>query len=554
MSQNENKNDSEIYIVPTQVDKDGRPIAPTRLTLTQDKRENVILPMPITVIPVVFIPGIMGTNLQSTNGEIIWRPPNLDGAGAVLDAVGQLFAFFFRGPATRQKNLNPLEAKVDDRGSVDAGNAGDTMNDKLARERGWGSLLRSSYQPMMCLLQKDLNDVMLQAKLKPWWEGEGMRAPADYGEQKGDAVLTEAELRHAAHYRYEVWAGGYNWIKSNRDSSQELIDYIDKTVLAHYKKTHQRADKVILVTHSMGGLVARAMTHIHNYPSVLGVIHGVMPATGAPATYHHARCGYDGVSSIILGRNAKEVVPVMCNSPGALELIPSADYKEGKPWLKLGGATNEGAQLPKVDVYEEIYKSREWYGLVPAHNEKLLDPANLAAVKNPGGGISLNYQESVATQFDKRVDKVKKFHEAISKKYPSPAYVHYGADSREHSWETVHWKGPVISEDASQQVDKDDHNGSLRLGSSKAPIALEFGEANQPGDGTVPTVSGEAPGQAGINASFRQGDQGKGAYAGANHKGKAQGYDHQGSCNDPRAQWATLHSIIKIAQEANWHD
>jgi len=552
MSQNEN--DSEVLIVPNQVDKEGRPIASTRLTLEQDKRENVILPLPITVIPIVFIPGIMGTNLQSTNGEIIWRPPNTDGAGAILGAVGQMFAFFFRGPATRQKHLNPSDAKVDDRGSVDAGDAGDTLSDKLARERGWGSVMRSCYQPMMSRLQKELNDVMLQTKLKPEWEGEGMRIPADYGEQKGDTALTEDQLKHAANYRYDVWGGGYNWLKSSRDSSKELIDYIDKTVLAHYKKTNQRADKVILVTHSMGGLVARAMAHIHNYPSILGVVHGVMPATGAPATYHHARCGYDGVSSIILGRNAKEVVPVMCNSPGALELIPSADYKDGQPWLKLGGATNDAPQLPKADAYEEIYKSREWYGLVPAHNEKLLDPAGLNQDKGLGENASRNETKSPVDKFDEKVDDVKKFHIDISKKYPSPAYAHFGDDTRQHTWETVHWSGPTWNEGTLMSALKDDYNGGLELGGHNAPITLKFGKATQPGDGTVPAVSGEAPGQAGTNASFRQGDQGKGTYAGMNHKGKTEGYDHQDSYKDPRAQWATLYGIVKIAQEANWHD
>jgi len=554
MSQNEN--DSEVHIVPTQLDKEGHPVASTRLTLAQDKRENVIHAAPITVIPIVFIPGIMGTNLQSANGEIIWRPPNLDGVGAILDAVGQMFAFFFRGPATRQKNLNPSEARVDNRGSVDAGNAGDTLTDKLARERGWGSVMRSSYHPMMSRLQKDLNDVVLQAKLKPYWEGEGMRAPADYGEQKGDAALTEAQLKHAANYRYDVWGGGYNWLKSNRDSAQELIDYIEKTVLAHYKKTNERADKVILVTHSMGGLVARAMAHIHNYPNILGVVHGVMPATGAPATYHHARCGYDGVSSVILGRNAKEVVPVMCNSPGALELVPSADYKGGQPWLKLGGATNDGPQLPGkdsdgiADPYEAIYKSREWYGLVPAHNEKLLDPAGLSGDKKTEEKAPRNKVKSVTNLFDMRVNGVKEFHEAISKKYPSPAYAHFGDDTRQHTWETVHWSGPTWNEDTLTSVLKDDYNGGLELGGNSAPITLKFGKATQAGDGTVPAVSGAAPGLAGANASFRQGDQGKGAYVGPNYKG----YDHQFSYKDPNAQWATLHSIIKIAQEAHWHD
>jgi pimeloyl-ACP methyl ester carboxylesterase len=49
------------------------------------------------------------------------------------------------------------------------------------------------------------------------------------------------------------------------------------------------AEKVIVVTHSMGGMVSRALTEIHQCDKVLGVSHGVLPATGAPAYMPHAR-------------------------------------------------------------------------------------------------------------------------------------------------------------------------------------------------------------------------------------------------------------------------
>ncbi len=536
--------ENEVLIVPSRLGKDGNPQIATRLTLSDDVRPNVILPMPMTVIPVIFIPGIMGTNLQSDNNEIVWRPPNMDGVGAVLGAIGQLFAYFFRGPATRQKNLDSSKVKVDVRGEIGAEN----MSEELARARGWGGIMRSAYHPIMNRLQADLNNIMLKGDLMGLWATDNQRSPADYGDEKSGAALTQDQLKHAAHYRFDVWAGGYNWLQSNRDSGQDLIKFIDGTVLPFYGKN---AQKVILVTHSMGGLVARAICNIHGYDKVLGVVHGVMPATGAAATYHHARCGYEGISSVILGRNAKEVVPVMGNSPGALELVPTADYKDGRPWLKLGDG--DGAlQLPLADPYEEIYKSRAWYGLVPAHNEALLDPAGTAAgsTNEPPSNIP---RKSPTDKYDERIDEVQKFHEAISKKYPGPAYAHYSADSTKPSWETVHWQGASLGNSLLLAVARDNHNGELRLGSGGSVSTVRFAPASEPGDGTVPTTSGAAPGQTDVKASFRQGNQGKGAHNKLDKKGKVTGYEHQDSYNDPRAQWATLYSVIQIAQKADWH-
>jgi alpha-beta hydrolase superfamily lysophospholipase len=47
-----------------------------------------------------------------------------------------------------------------------------------------------------------------------------------------------------------------------------------------------QCEKVIVVTHSMGGLVARALIHPKMgslKDKVLGIVHGVMPAIGAGA-------------------------------------------------------------------------------------------------------------------------------------------------------------------------------------------------------------------------------------------------------------------------------
>lgn len=537
------------YIVPLQANHDSAPTAITVMTPAADTTECVILAGPSAVIPIVFLPGIMGTNLQSAGkdregadkGEAVWRPPNMDGIGPALSAIGQLFSYWLRGAATRQRRLAPGNVLVDPRGPIDTEG---TIDTETAKKRGWGTVMRSAYQPVMCQMERTLNNIMESGELLRWWSEVGQRDPAEYGEELGSTPLTWDDIEHAARYRYDVWAGGYNWLQSNADSGSDIIRYIDDVVLAHYKKTGEAAEKVILVTHSMGGLVGRAVACLHNYGKLLGVVHGVMPATGAPATYHHCRCGYDGMAQIILGSNAGEVTAVMANSPGALELVPMSDYNGGKPWLKLGGMGDHDAQwLPLKDPYEEIYKSREWYGLVPKYHEKFLDPANTGAREHGSSSF---------TRFDMRMEGVEAFHGKISGRYPAPAFVHFGDDMGRLSWGTAHWQGSVVHDPDNAEAVEDDGEGRLRLKSPRGRLGLTFGKAGQAGDGTVPTISGAAPSGSSIAAIFRHGSGGSGRRAVANSNGKKGGYEHQSSYEDVRCQWAAIYSVIKITKEAAW--
>ncbi|RPE74786.1 esterase/lipase family protein [Vulcaniibacterium tengchongense] len=545
------QNNNEVIIDALDRDESGRPVARPRLTPNQDQRDKVCLMPPEAVIPVVFLPGIMGSNLKAKDGgRAVWRPPNMDGVGAILSALGQLFSYWFKGPATRQRELNPPGVEVDPRGSIETEG---TLEREVARDRGWGTVMRSAYNPVMSVMEERLNNLMVLGEMMEWWNDEGRRVPSDYGDQKSNPPLTEDDLKHAAQYRYEVWGGGYNWLQSNVDSANDIKDYIENKVLASYPEDQRGRMKVILVTHSMGGFVARALTEIVGYEKVLGVVHGVMPATGAPAIYHHMRCGYEGVASVILGRDAAEVVAVAAYSPGALQLTPAFDYAGGKPWLKLGdgGASEPGRSLPTSgNPYDEIYKSRAWYGLIPEHNAKLINPAQLTGPaqesKDIYGGMSS------LEAFDLTIDSVRSFHAELAKKYPKPAYCHYGADSGQKTWSEVRWQGTLTALPEQWQVEDDDGNGRLRLTNAGQHVELEFGPPEGMGDGTVSTESGSAPGEAGVQASFRQGNQADGAYARMNGKGKEQGYEHQDSYNDPRAQWATLYGIVRIARQADW--
>ncbi|MFT4257751.1 MAG: hypothetical protein QM599_12470 [Pseudoxanthomonas sp.] len=538
--------------------KSGERIWRTNLTAASDTQAKNLYVKSPAVIPIVFLPGIMGTNLK-TRGQtnVAWRPPN-----TVAGKISSAFTWMWRGPKTRQIMLDMRAVEVDSDGPIRTGDSG--LSEALAKQRGWGSVMASSYHPVMALMQKSLNAIAsfnagtpmksprAGATVRNDWKKSGMIPPAEYGEQFGLPALTEAELIRAAHYLFPVWCAGYNWLQSNFTSGADVKNYIENTVLAHYREKNIPAKKVILVTHSMGGLVGRSLTELHKYKNVLGVVNGVQPATGAPAFYHHARCGYEGAEQVVLGRNAGEVVAVIGNAPGALELAPTFDHDNGKPWLFLHDTkTNKVTRLPSgKNPYAEIYTNPAWYGLVPQENSRYLDLSK----KSSGP------ETSSRGPFVKNVTDVATFHKKIAGKYFSPTYAHYGAESTRHSWESIEWHGDLSLIGKGYQ---DDENGtySNTQGSSggmgySVTYTLKGPElkpgSRQGGDGTVPETSGLAPGaagvKAGVKASFRHGNMGKGGH------NTQKGYDHQSSYLDQRAQWATLYSIIKIAQAADWHE
>ncbi len=551
--------------------KTGDRYAQAYLTPKSDTREkNVYLKVP-AVIPIVFLPGIMGTNLRvKGKSNEAWRPPNLEFKSA-WELITAAWTWSRRNAKERQKILAPDATEVDDSGSIDTGRSG--LSPALAQQRGWGTVMRSCYHPLMAVLQERLNNIArsggvmtnFKPQIAPWWGGQdmtprpgvgpgilagwnhGIAPPADYGAESELPALTETELMQAARYSFDVWCCGYNWLQSNRDSALVNVKkFLEQRVFPHYAAKGIPAEKAILVTHSMGGLVARALTQLHGYDKVLGVVHGVQPATGAPTIYHHMRCGYEDGAQYILGRDAAQVTAVVANAPGALELAPTFDHQDGGPWLFVMDKHNQPCMKPlpaKGDPYTEIYLNPDWYGLVPESNTKYLDLS---------GDQKSDPKYKPRGNFEDLIEDVEQFHRDFARKYHPETYAHYGADTSEdrHGWEKVHWKGdPDLLKNSHDFFD--DGNGAYRFawgaGTMGVALQLEPGRGSA-GDGTVAAPSGAAPGRAGVKASFRHGSQGKGA------KNQDKGYEHQDSYLDPRAQWAALYSIVKIAQLADWYD
>lgn len=587
-------NDNAPVLIQSRTDRNGDHVAQTYLTDVSDQREKVVLAKPY-VIPVLFIPGIMGTNLRnSQNKKRAWRPPNLDVRGS-LDLIGQLFSYAFKSTEERAADLRTPEVEIDPSGPIDVGNSGLPENVLVAR--GWGALMRSSYHPFMGELQDKLNKLSeynfkeCKTEFKEWAAEHGLDAPTAWGASQGNP-LSEDDILHAANYQFDVWAGGYNWLRSNRESGKAIQDLIDNVILPFYnegkkvtvkdtpdglgssacsiqRKRPSRpiAQKVIVVTHSMGGLVSRALTEIHHCDRVMGVSHGVMPATGAPATYKRMRAGFEGSAQIFLGRNAADVVAILSQAPGGLELLPAADYNDGKPWLKVRDKSGaEILALPqKGDPYGEIYTSPAWYGMLPEANEGLIggQKSNVSPNAQTQGG-----KASQRLVFHDVIDQVQGFHGDIRGRYKAPTYAHYGAQGQRnrqqdkggirgtgllagdnlYAWGEVAWEGAgVAALDADKiTIRDDDHNGTLVTHTGQR---LTIADPDCPGDGTVPVYSGEAPGKTGVAMSFAHG-QGNSGACNAHF-----GYDHQGSYGDEhgRALFATMYAVIKIAQQAQWH-
>jgi pimeloyl-ACP methyl ester carboxylesterase len=139
-----------------------------------------------------------------------------------------------------------------------------------------------------------------------------------------------------------VHAFGYDWRLSNAVNAGKLATKIDEVIAAH-----QDSSKVILVTHSMGGLVARAACLDQAVQSkVVGVIHVAQPMTGAVVLYRRFRTGFrSGLDSPddagmgfflqhLFGSDATAHASLMAGVPAAIELLPNTWYTQPSgPWL-----------------------------------------------------------------------------------------------------------------------------------------------------------------------------------------------------------------------------
>lgn len=538
---------------------------------------------PNSIVPVIVVPGIMGTNLRAKRvprlarkddernqkaqpGEPVWRPPN--GKSAGLRAADRWEGFT---PKDRQLLFDTPTLEVDDSGPVILPDPDDeyVLKEDDVRHRGWGEVHAESYGPLLHALETRLNQTFgydEQKKklfIKQHWQDVMACDPKKWGLREF-APLTEGELKkHAQHY-FPVYSVGYCWLEDCQTSSV-LLEKRILEIIEFWRKAKRRCDKVILVTHSMGGLVARACAK--RIPDkIAGVIHGVMPALGAPVAYRRIACGTEASrpgngllkdfaasrAAMILGETTDKTTPVLATSPGALELLPNHLYPQ--PWLhvrviksfgpprragygakddvvRLTETTADYLHLPSArapNPYDLYRNLSVWYRLI---NPALADPAGKYTIKP--GGVELRIRSAIAA--------AEQFHRSLGTYYHPNSYAYYGDDQNELSFGQVTWvarqgAGSACALTASNlstaKFLSHTPSGQRRvLVEGKAELHFDPEPQDARGDGTVPRPSG-----AGVAGHVKQ-------------VFPSQGYDHQESYKNDDMLKLTLRLIVKIAQE-----
>jgi hypothetical protein len=572
------------YQLPTNPHVSSGRAAEGFFTPTQDLMPQVISIPPRRVLPIVFLPGIMGSNLRMTatrqselrkGNNVSWRPESLAEAKRLM----------FGDPGLRQNQLDPTQTEVDayDPGTNTTGNPNESADDRhgnakvgftllnvgidtpllmddptdakprktkeqKARERGWGEVFFDSYRELLEMCEQRLNTAFRYGQMDSWWKQIVNVPPTKWQASPRPALepLEEKTLMEAVKgCWFPVHAIGYNWLQSNRASGVLVADRITG-LINRYKTLGFHCEKVIVVTHSMGGLVARALIHPEMgnlQENILGIVHGVMPAIGAGAAYKRMRCGFEdpgvmsmspvaSIASKVLGNLGSEVTAVLGNAQGGLELLPSQAYGNG--WLQV---THQGQKLKALpengDPYEEIYKLRgKWYGLL---REEWINPARQRVS---------GYKNTAAL-----LDRAKAFHNAIASTYHDQSYAHYGADPKHAAWHNVVWdignsgkridieKLHIIKDSLQGSLDLFDPSWPAENGTAPLGMKVSMQNANDPGDQTVPLHSAEHQLQSGkFKGIFRQ-----------------TGYEHQDSYRDHGALHSTLYSLVRIAQSMKWN-
>lgn len=511
------------------------------------------------VIPVIFVPGIMGSNLRAklspsereknqvlAPGEPAWRMPNGKIAGVTEASVWKK-----RSPARRQLHLDGSTLEVDDGGEIEIPPC--SIDPKEMRKRGWGEVHSGSYGDLLFELQNHLDrtfrpDALGKRHIRNHWQRIMACDPKRWGWHKLDAV-TEAELEKYARFQYPVYAVGYNWLESCAKSADRLEKRIGE-IIAYWADRKHVCTQVILVTHSMGGLVARACAK--RIPDkIAGVIHGVMPALGAPICYRRIACGTESSSpnngitanivagkfAEIAGETPEATTAVMATAAGVLEMLPNHLYPG--PWLfaSISRPSNMGdgkrelvehLRLPTGNPYDLYRDTDSWYRLI---NPTLADPAE----KYKGKIVLLN--EAISTA----INAAEHFHTTILDTYYHPhSYAYYGADPEHLAYGKIHWVAhqsghqtvhPTTGEMLSAKAVGHRPNGGRTVEVQKG-VMLCFAPETQdaPGDDTVPSQSGAGP-DGKVKQTFR-----------------TRGFGHKDSYKDVSMLMLTQHLIVKIVQ------
>jgi hypothetical protein len=343
---------------------------------------------------------------------------------------------------------------------------------------------------------------------------------------------------------------GYNFLRSNGESAAVIAERI-RGLVSGYQKRGFKCDEVIIVTHSMGGITARALIH-PDYGNllkdktlkVLGMYHSAMPTLGAAAAYRRMRFGFqekEGYKAELLADivaiDGQHATAILANAPGPMELLPANGY--GKDWLRVvdgSGKTIRSWPHADEDALNSIYlRPRDnWWRLL---NPGWVNPGNVQA-KDGGGIDNVIMRVKSANLFLNAMETI--FH-------PTQCYASYCASNEHKSYGNLIFKivNPEVFDAKTiglppadeWRLLTDDKKGTLTVQAGKIALTLKLQPMDAAGDETVPA---ERSARKITGRLFQHGEI------------KGNGYEHQNSYADPRVLTSMLYSIAQIAATANW--
>ncbi len=274
-------------------------------------------------------------------------------------------------------------------------------------------------------------------------------------------------------FYFPVYAFGYNWTDSNEVSGNKLKTYIDDIIVneQHREGMSNLCKYCIVVTHSMGGLVARWASEKAGAKSkILGIIHGAQPVTGTPSAYHQFRAGEDtqdfwgpllsegtpglgawGVSRVI-GSDAKHIDPIFGHCPGPLQLLPNKDYQTNVSnglhpssynWLF---QKNEHGQmleeLPNGDPYANVYANFKTFLGFGAQAPNVLADRSTPSDQDATKQRSSKGPRSGDEVLLRNLRLARDFHDGLSTRCHPNTFYGYGYDLRSKTYDEIvyFWK------------------------------------------------------------------------------------------------------------------
>jgi hypothetical protein len=426
-------------------------------------------------VPIIFVPGIMGSRINLTSSKDKWDP----------DSIANMLALSLTSAASKQRILNFAGA-----GEIFTEPASKfTKNEKERKTRGWGGVRWASYGEFLEIAEE--------------WKFGSNRTPIYVYGFDWRQPIVQLGCQMAADITGEtVSVDGNSASPSSRFGSSGILGLED-------------ADKCIIITHSMGGLVTRAALKACStlQSKTVGVLHGVQPATGAPVMYRRMITGayspYDGTSfadgrfEAILGATGDDFGTLVSVAPGAMQLLPSDLYKDAVEQTQ--------DHLISWTSFEENRTPLHW------GTESICDTYARSHTDNPPGIVRSTLDVAVQTMLRTRIDGIRRFQQFIGDwKFTDKTWAFYGA-SRDTDY-TVHFdlppkkwtdgssggvlgigatkvcqatdsSGNPVTLDYEQYINRNGYSPTVTVNAATGLMKNCFAPR---GDGTVPEPSGSA--------------------------------------------------------------